>query len=136
MINSLVKEAKLAMKNSYSPYSNFAVGAAVLLKDGTIISGCNVENASYGATNCAERSAIYTAISRGYKIGDFLEIAIISNLDTPISPCGICRQVLLEFFTATSIVHMVSKNGDIKSVELQELVPYSFSKKELEASNV
>ena len=98
---SLLAEAKAARENSYCPYSGFAVGAALLAKDGTVYRGCNVENASYGATNCAERTALFAAVADGRKPGDFEAIAIAGGPKDgeliPCPPCGICRQVLSEF---------------------------------------
>jgi len=100
LIYTLIDEAMEARKMSYSPYSNFQVGAALLLSDGTIVRGCNIENASFGATNCAERTAMFKAISEGRK--DFKAICIIGGkAGEPVSdyayPCGICRQVMCEF---------------------------------------
>ena len=89
---NLIKEARLGMEQSYSPYSNFAVGAAVLAKDGTIYRGCNIENAAYGAANCAERTAIFSAIADGVR--EFEAIAIVSSSGDFTYPCGICRQVI------------------------------------------
>ncbi len=134
--NKLIKAAIDTMSNSYSPYSNFAVAAAILLKDGNVITGVNVENASFGATNCAERSAVFAAVSQGYKKGDFLEIAIVSDLKRPVPPCGICRQVLLEFFNSDSLVHMSSCDYQTKSVTIKELVPFDFTSSDLEECNV
>ena len=98
---SLLAEAKAARENSYCPYSGFAVGVALLAKDGTVYRGCNVENASYGATNCAERTALFAAVADGRKPGDFEAIAIAGGPKggelIPCPPCGICRQVLSEF---------------------------------------
>lgn len=94
-------EAKLldaafeARQRAYAPYSKFLVGAALLTDDGAVVHGCNVENASYGATNCAERTAIFAAVAQGQR--KFRAIAIVGDLETPITPCGICRQVLSEF---------------------------------------
>lgn len=97
----LLAEAKAARENSYCPYSGFAVGAALLTKDGSVYLGCNVENASYGATNCAERTALFAAVADGRKPGDFEAIAIAGGPKDgaliPCPPCGICRQVLSEF---------------------------------------
>lgn len=93
--NELVAKAKEALEYSYSPYSHFAVGAALLSADGQVFTGCNIENASFGATNCAERTAIFKAVSEGVK--DFKAIAIVCSGDQPAYPCGICRQVMSEF---------------------------------------
>ena len=94
--NELVAKAKEALEYSYSPYSHFAVGAALLSTDGQVFTGCNIENSSFGATNCAERTAIFKAVSEGVK--DFKAIAIVCSGDQPAYPCGICRQVMSEFF--------------------------------------
>ena len=91
----LIEQAKKAMENAYVPYSHFKVGAALLDKNGTIFLGCNIENASYGATCCAERTAIFKAVSEG--VTTFEKIAIVSDSKKLTPPCGICRQVLLEF---------------------------------------
>ena len=101
-------EAKLldaafdARTRAYAPYSKFQVGAALLADDGTIFHGCNVENASYGATNCAERTAVFAAVAQGKR--QFRAIAIVGDLETPITPCGICRQVLAEFGHDTVVI--------------------------------
>jgi cytidine deaminase len=99
---NLLDAAFDARMRAYAPYSKFLVGAALLTEDGTIIPGCNVENASFGATNCAERTAIFAAVSRGHR--KFRALAVVGDLDTPITPCGICRQVLAEFGRDTIIV--------------------------------
>ncbi len=132
----LIDTAIEVLNNSYSPYSNFPVAAAILMKDDKIITGVNVENASFGATNCAERSAIFTAVSQGYKKEDFVEIAIVSKLDRPVPPCGICRQVLCEFFELSANVHMSSVTKKTKTVTLKDLLPYDFSSTDLEECNV
>ena len=124
----LIELAKHAAENSYSPYSKFKVGAALLCRDGTVFSGCNIENVSFGATNCAERTAIFAAVINGHK--DFSKIAVVGSSDGNISsftpPCGICRQVLNEFCDNDfKIILFDGKNT--KSFTLGEMLPYSFS---------
>ena len=124
MTHDLLKLAKEAMTNSYSPFSKFRVGAALRTKDGKIFTGCNVENASYGLTVCAERTAVFKAVSEGYT--EFEEIMIVtSNPDNPTSPCGACRQVLAEFNKELP-VHLEGK----VTYNLKELLPYAFSGKD------
>jgi cytidine deaminase len=108
------------LKNSYCPYSQFMVGAALLTTDDIIFSGCNVENVSFGLSMCAERIALFKAISEGYQ--KFDAIAIASNTDKPIFPCGACRQVLFEFSPRLKIF----TNYDKKDYVLVDLLPYSF----------
>ena len=123
----LIKAAKAAREFSYSPYSKFKVGAAVLTKNGKIYSGCNIENASYGITNCAERTAIFKAVSEGER--ELEALAVIADTDGPTAPCGACRQVIAEF--KINKIIMANLNGDTKIVTLQEILPYSFSDKDL-----
>ncbi|MGL6248917.1 MAG: cytidine deaminase [Culicoidibacterales bacterium] len=125
---NLIEAATQAMKHTYSPYSNFPVGAALLLADGTIVLGTNVENVSFGATNCAERSAIVAAISQGYTKADFVALAVTGKTAQPIVPCCICRQVLVEFFApeAAIILHTTTTN-EHEVVTVADLVPYSFT---------
>lgn len=114
-------------KYSYAPYSKVTVGAALLTKTGKIYTGVNVENVSFGATNCAERTAIFKAVSEGEMA--FVAIAVASNLDKPISPCGICRQVIVEFSADIDVIL-----GDATSYEVykaSELLPLGFYKTEL-----
>ena len=124
----LISEAKKAREHAYTPYSNFRVGAALVTKEGKIYHGCNIENASFGATICAERSAIAAAIAGGSR--DFSAIAIIGgaeNADTaPCTPCGICRQVLSEFCDPDFPVILENGDGTEKIVKLSELLPHSF----------
>ncbi len=122
-IQLLIKRAKEARLKSYSPYSHFAVGAAVLCDDGTIFSGCNVENASYGLTNCAERTAIFKAVSEGYK--KFKALAVVADSVGPCAPCGACRQVIAEFEIQTII--MSNMSDTINIVASSKLLPFSFS---------
>lgn len=126
----LIKMALLARENAYAPYSNFAVGAAVLTKDGQVYTGCNIENASYGATNCAERTAIFKAVSEGHT--EFTKIAIVGGkADEDISefayPCGVCRQVIAEFCKADEMKIIVAKSQtEFMEKTLEEILPYSF----------
>ena len=97
-MNKVIEAATLARENSYAPYSKFRVGAALLLKNGEIIRGCNIENASYGLCNCAERTALFTAYAKGYRKDDIVAMSISGDTEGPISPCGACRQVMSELF--------------------------------------
>jgi|SRR5690625_96886 len=121
-----IKEAKKAMNNSYSPYSNFKVGAALELENGTIILGTNVENAAYPLGNCAERSAIFSAYSMGYKKEDFKSLTVIANSNKAISPCGACRQVMYELMPKDAEIILTNLKGDIKITNSIELLPYGF----------
>lgn len=130
MINyeELVKLAYEATKSAYTPYSNFNVGAALLTKSGKIYLGCNIECASYGATNCAERTAIFKAVSEGEK--EFAAIAVVSSSMDYTYPCGICRQVIAEFGDESMEI-ILAKDMDYKVFTLAEMLPYSFTKKDL-----
>lgn len=125
----LFTAAELALKNSYSPYSKKKVAAAILCKSGKIYYGCNIENASYGATNCAERTALFKAVSEGER--HFSAILILTQSREPWPPCGICRQALLEFFDLQSPVILASTQEKRKKTTLKKLCPDSFSKKNL-----
>lgn len=121
---TLLKEALSAMEKAYSPFSKFKVGAALVTVDGNIYTGCNVENASYGLTVCAERVAVLKAVSNGET--DIRQIMIVTSAKTPVSPCGACRQVLNEFSIDDMIVGLEGK----KEYRLSELLPDSFSGKD------
>ncbi|WP_353048094.1 cytidine deaminase [Exiguobacterium sp. s149] len=127
----LVERARQLKENAYSPYSNFRVGAALLMKDGTVIDGVNVENVSFGATNCAERTAIFTAVAQGYKKGDFEAVAVSGDTVDFLPPCSICRQVLVEFGDPDFKVLLTNGNADVKEVTLEELVPFAFTELEM-----
>ena len=120
----LLELAEKAAQNAYAPYSGFKVGAAILCRDGSVYTGCNIENASYGASNCAERTAVFKAVSEGKK--EFLKIAIMSSGRGFTFPCGICRQVLWEFMPQGDVV-LGDVNGRIKVFKLKELLPEAFS---------
>ena len=130
-MNKLYDEAKNVLNNSYSNYSNFKVAAALKMKNGEVITGVNVENASFGLSNCAERSALFTAYSKGIKKDDIAEILITTEQDAFISPCGTCRQVMSELMPADALVHMSNNKGEIKTVLNKELLPFAFSEDDL-----
>jgi len=125
-IEKLIHAAKQVSKFAYAPYSKFKVGAALLTKSGKIYSGANVENASYGLTVCAERVALFKAVSEGEK--DFRSLAIYTKTKDFTMPCGACRQVLMEFSPNLSII-IVNAAGKIKKFSLSKLLPYPFLKK-------
>lgn len=122
----LVEEARAAREMAYVPYSSFKVGAALECKDGRVFHGCNVENASYGLTNCAERTAFFAAIAAGYKPGDFTALAVIGDTDGPIAPCGACRQVTLELGGNALPVTLANLKGDILETTAAEQLPNAF----------
>ena len=127
MKEKLTKEALEALKNAYAPYSKFKVGAAILTETGNIYHGCNVENASFGGSICAERNAATTAIAEEGKVR-FKAIAIASTSEEPAPPCGICRQFLSEFTDTQAPVYLVSsKSGKIKEFSFGALMPESFT---------
>ena len=121
----LLESADRAKEHAYAPYSGFKVGAAILTKDGTIVEGCNVENAAYNSTICAERTAIFKAVSMGYKPGDFKAIAIASS-GSNFSPCGACRQVISEFGKEIELIF--EWDGEIVNTSLEKMLPYRFER--------
>ena len=127
-VERLIEEAMKAREMAYAPYSEFRVGAALLDGDGTIYSGCNIENASYGACNCAERTAIFKAVSEG--AGDFRAIAIVGGKDKAVTevcpPCGICRQVMSEFCDADTFKVILFDGTETRSYLLGDLLPHAF----------
>lgn len=133
MYKELVKKAKEAMSRAYAPYSGFHVGAALLCADGSVYLGCNIENASYSATNCAERTAIFEAVKDGKR--DFEAIAVVGGKRGDISgyvpPCGICRQVMGEFCRDDFKIIMGGIDGSYMVKTLAELLPCDFSSKEM-----
>ena len=120
--DKLLNVARSAMENAYAPYSHFTVGAAVLGKNGDIYSGCNVENASYGATICAERNALCNGVACGER--EFTAVAVVSNGDTPY-PCGICLQVMSELAT-NAVVVLCDGKRNIKATTVKQLLPNGF----------
>lgn len=135
MLEKVIKTSLEAQKYAYAPYSNFYVGASLLTKDGTIYTGCNVENAAYGPTNCAERTAIFKAVSEG--VQEFSQIAVVGSLHGEsagkfASPCGVCLQVMTEFCDPDTFqVILVKNQEEYKILTLRELLPYAFDKSAL-----
>ena len=121
-IQNLVNRAIKARENAYCPYSHFAVGAALLCEDGTIYEGCNIENASYGLTNCAERTAVFKAVSEGHT--KFKALAVVADTEGPCAPCGACRQVISEFEIPRII--LANLKGNYRVLDLDELLPFRF----------
>lgn len=119
-----------AMGNAYAPYSNYHVGSCVIMRDGTEFMGANIENASYGATNCGERSAIFAAYSHGYRQEDVECIAIVTDGDILAGPCGICRQVLSELIGSDTPIYL-SNGKESMDTTIEELLPLMFGKKDL-----
>lgn len=128
---ALVKEAFEAMENAYAPYSNFHVGACVLCKDGKTFKGANIENCSYGAANCGERSAIFAAYSNGYRKKDIEAMAIVVDGHQISTPCGICRQVLSELIDHHTPI-ILSNGKETSQTCIAELLPRSFSPEDLQ----
>lgn len=127
----LIEQARLARLKAYTPYSNFKVGAALLCKDGRVFHGCNVENASYGLCNCAERSAFFSAFADGCQPGDFSALAVIGETDGPIAPCGACRQVMLELGGAALPVTLANLAGATIHTTPAQLLPHGFGPADL-----
>lgn len=121
----LFELAKTARSFAYIPYSKFAVGAVLVTEDDETILGCNVENASYGLTNCAERTAIFKAVSEGKR--KFKKLVVIGDTDGPISPCGACRQVISEFCEPNMPVILTNMKGDVQETTVAELLPWAFT---------
>jgi cytidine deaminase len=128
-MENLIAEAKKARERAYVPYSKFAVGAALLTDDGKVYHGCNIENAAYSMTNCAERTALFKAVSEGDR--KFKAIAVIADTNRPIPPCGACRQVISELCPQDMKVILTNLNGDIKELTVKELLPGAFSPEDL-----
>lgn len=125
-IKELMKQAGDAREKAYVPYSHFKVGAALLTEDGQILHGCNVENAAFGPTNCAERTALFRAISDGYAPRSFRAIAVTGDSDGPISPCGVCRQVLSELCKPDMPVYLTNLKGEVEETTVSALLPGAF----------
>lgn len=127
----LIDEAFKAMENAYAPYSNYHVGAAILCKDGRVFHGANIENASFGGTNCAERSAVFAAYSEGYRKENIEALAIVSDGNRIAAPCGICRQVLSELLEGDTPIYLSNGKDNVDS-NMNELLPFQFSGEDLD----
>lgn len=129
-MEQLIAQSKVARENAYVPYSKFKVGAALLTEDGAVYHGCNIENASYSMTNCAERTAFFKAVSEG--VTKFTAIAIVADTPGPVSPCGACRQVMAEFCSQTMPVYLTNMNGDVQQTTVGDLLPGAFTSEDME----
>ncbi len=130
-MKDLYKIAVEVLSNSYSPYSNFKVAAVLRMRDGEIITGVNVENASYGLSNCAERTALFTAYTKGYTKLDIVEMLLTTSSEDFISPCGACRQVMNELLTSDTPVYLSNNKGEIKEFQNKDFLPHAFTKDDL-----
>lgn len=125
-IEQLIDQAIKGRSFAYTPYSKFKVGAAIRLKDGTYITGCNIENISYGLTNCAERTALFKMVSMGYRKNDVDMMAIVANTAEPVSPCGACRQVMAELLASDTKICLANIQKDYRMTSVSELLPDAF----------
>ena len=124
--DKLYEKAMVGYNNAYVPYSNFHVGASLLCNDGVIFYGCNVENSSYGLSNCAERTTLFKAISEGYHKKEFKALLIVGDTVDAISPCGACRQVMEELLGLETLVILTNLNKKVRLFKVKDLLPYSF----------
>lgn len=116
----------MALQRAYAPYSKFRVGASIVLKNGKVITGCNIENVSFGLTICAERVALFNLISSGYNKNDVEQMNVIGETKDFICPCGACRQVMIELLDKETIINLGNTSGNIKTLKVKDLLPYSF----------
>jgi cytidine deaminase len=128
--DELIERAKAARLAAHAPYSNFEVGAALLASDGRVFTGCNIENSAYGLSMCAERVAIFKAVSEG--ANEFTKIAVVTDSESLTPPCGCCRQMIWEFASATTEVILANLAGDVRSFEIKDLLPEAFDARFLE----
>jgi cytidine deaminase len=131
-VQKLIEEALSARKKAYTPYSKFQVGAALMDSNGHIHHGCNIENAAYGPTNCAERTAVFRAVADGLPPRSFKAIAVVADTEGPVSPCGICRQVMSELCAPDMPVYLTNLKGEVQETTVSELLPGAFAPKDLE----
>lgn len=126
MLEELLDRAKSARAHAYAPYSKFKVGAALLTKDGRVFAGCNVENASYGLCNCAERTAFFSAMAAGCRRDEFAALAVVGDTDGPITPCGACRQVIIELGGPNLKIRLGNLRGETRDTTAREQLPDAF----------
>lgn len=129
-MEQLMKEAEKAREKAYVPYSKFPVGAALLTEDGKVYGGCNIENAAYSVVNCAERTAIFKAVSEGDT--KFVMLAVTADTARPVPPCGACRQVIAELCPKDMKVVLGNGKGDIKEITVEQLLPFAFMPEDLQ----
>ncbi len=130
---TLINLAIDARSKAYVPYSKFQVGAAIITSNEKVYLGCNIENASFGLTNCAERTAIFKAVSEGDT--EIKAIAVVADTQGPVSPCGACRQVIAEFATKDTKIYLSNLNGDVKETTIDEILPGYFTSKDMEKAD-
>lgn len=130
MKDKLIETATAMLEQAYVPYSKFPVGAALLTSDGQIYSGCNIENSSYGLSNCAERTAVFKAVADGHH--KFSYLVVTGNTDQPISPCGACRQVISEFAPADLPVLLTNQKGQMHETTISDLLPGAFKSADMD----
>ena len=130
-LDLLYENALKGYNNSYSPYSNFKVGASCLLKNGKVFYSCNIENSSYGLTVCAERNTLFKVFSEGYRKDDIKALMVIGKTSDPVSPCGACRQVMSELMGVNGLVVLTNLNKDFKFMTVTDLLPYTFTEEHL-----
>ena len=126
---TLIEKTIEIRKHAYIPYCKFAVGAALRTKSGKVYTGCNIENAAYPVTCCAERVAIFKAISEGDL--EFVEMAVAADTTRPVPPCGSCRQVMSEFFPKDMNIHLTNLNKEVTTFTMESLLPFSFTEADL-----
>jgi cytidine deaminase len=131
MKKQMLEQAQEIIENAYVPYSKFRVAAVLKLKNGETITGINVENASYGLSNCAERTALFTAYARGLRVDDIDSLLVYTDKDYFVSPCGACRQVMRELMPEDAEITMANSLGEMKTVKNSDLLPLGFSKEDL-----
>jgi cytidine deaminase len=131
MVQELLHQAKLAREKAYVPYSRFKVGCALLDSKGSVHHGCNVENAAYGPTNCAERTAMFRAVADGHAPASFQAMAVVGDTEGPIAPCGVCRQVMIELCAPDMPVYLTNLKGDVLQTTVAALLPGAFTPSDL-----